>query len=213
MKQSAFMAEALEKEIAKYDDELQGALTLAYETPGDRRTPEQQKLLNEYPSVRNFSPGVLYQYNQAAADELKKIDAEIAAIQAKKPFQDFVPVLDEVPGQIPPTYLFHRGDHQQPKGQIAPGGLSVCSPPDKPLNIPPDDPTRPTSGRRLALARWLTSDANPLTARVLVNRVWLNHFGRGLVNTPADFGSLGERPSHAELLDWLAATSWPVAGG
>ena len=210
-KQAEFMAEALEKEIAKHDDELQGALKLAYETPGDRRTPAQQKLLDEYPSVRNFSPGVLYQYNQAAADELKKIDAQIVAIQAKKPFQDFVPVLDEVPGQLPPTFLFHRGDHQQPKGEIAPGGLSVCSPPDRPFAIPADDPARPTSGRRLALAQWLTSDANPLTARVLVNRVWLNHFGRGLVNTPADFGSLGERPSHPELLDWLARDF--MAGG
>ena len=203
-KQADFMAEALEKEIAKYDDELQGAMKLAYETPVDRRTAEQKKLLDAFPSVRNFSPGVLYQYNQAAADELKKIDAEIAAIAAKKPFQDFVPVLDEVPGQLSPTFLFHRGDHQQPKGEITPGGLSVCSPPDKQFSIAAKDPARPTSGRRLALAQWLTSDGNPLTARVLVNRVWLNHFGRGLVNTPADFGSLGERPSHPELLDWLA---------
>ena len=104
---------------------------------------------------------------------MKKLDAEIAAIAAKKPFQDFVPVLDEVAGQVPQTFLFHRGDHQQPKGEIAPGGLTVASPPGERLAIAPKDPARPTSGRRLALARWLTSDGNPLTARVLVNRVWL----------------------------------------
>ena len=197
------MEEALEKELEKYDDELQGALRVAYKTPGDKRTAGQKKLLDENPSA-NLSPGVLYQYNPAAAEELKKIDARIAAIQAKKPFQDFVPVLNEVPGQVPATLLFHRGDHRQPKGDIAPGGLTVCAAPGERLQIAPKDPARATSGRRLALARWLTGERNPLTARVLVNRVWMNHFGRALVNTPADFGSLGEQPSHPELLDWLA---------
>jgi hypothetical protein len=64
--------------------------------------------------------------------------------------------------------------------------------------------TIPTTGRRLAFAHWLTSGTNPLVARVLVNRIWLHHFGRGIVGTPSDFGAMGERPSHPELLDWLA---------
>jgi hypothetical protein len=71
-----------------------------------------------------------------------------------------------------------------------------------------------TTGRRLALANWLTDPRHPLTARVLVNRVWMLHFGKGIVGTPGDFGRLGERPSHPELLDWLAsefvANGWSV---
>jgi len=105
---------------------------------------------------------------------------------------------------VPVTYLFHRGDPKQPKEAIAPGGLSVLAPAGQCIELASKDPTVETSGRRLAYARWLTS-TNPLVARVLVNRVWQHHFGRGLVGTPSDLGSMGERPSHPELLDWLAS--------
>src|SRR5439155_864246 len=74
------------------------------------------------------------------------------------------------------------------------------------VDIPIDDPQVPTSGRRLAYARHLTSGNHPLLARVLVNRVWIHHFGKGIVATPGNFGFLGERPSHPELLEWLAST-------
>jgi hypothetical protein len=71
-----------------------------------------------------------------------------------------------------------------------------------PLDFPPP---RRTSMRRLTFAQWLVSPENPLTARVIVNRVWQHHFGEGLVRTPSDFGVMGEKPTHPELLDWLAA--------
>jgi cytochrome c553 len=198
-----YLEQALAKELEKYPEAEREPLRVAYKTAEKDRTPEQKKLLELHPSV-NITPGVLYQYLPEAAEDLKKYDAKIAEIGSKKPFQDFIAVLNEVPGTLPPTFLFHRGDHGQPKDQIAPGGLTICSPPGERLAIAEDDPALPTSGRRLALAKWITGPQNPLTARVLVNRVWLNHFGRGLVNSPADFGSLGEAPSHPELLDWMA---------
>ncbi len=85
-----------------------------------------------------------------------------------------------------------------------PSSLAVLATPDgtlKPFSLPAD---APESERRLALANWIASDENPLTARVLANRVWHYHFGTGLVDTPSDFGYLGGRPTHPELLDWLA---------
>src|SRR5262249_7623526 len=100
------------------------------------------------------------------------------------------------PGQ---TMRFHRGDPMQPRETIAPGALSLIGPK---LTLKADAPEQE---RRLALARWITSRDNPLTARVLVNRLWQHHFGTGLADTPSDLGKNGGRPSHPELIDWLAS--------
>ena len=198
-KQKEYIAEALAKHLEKFEPDLREKLRAAYDTPADKRTAEQKKLLADNPSV-NITPGVLYQYNQKAADDLKAMDAKIAEVRGRKPPEDFISVLTEPAGQVPVTYLFHRGDPKQPKDPIAPGGLSVLAVDE----LPPRDPGLETTGRRLAFARWLTSGDNPLVPRVLVNRVWQHHFGRGLVGTPSDFGIMGERPTHPELLDWLA---------
>ena len=100
------------------------------------------------------------------------------------------------------TRILVLGDHKRPGQPVVPGFLSILDP--NPAVIP--KPANPkTLGRRLALARWIASPDNPLTARVFVNRLWQQHFGQGLVDTPNDFGLAGSRPSHPELLDWLAA--------
>jgi mono/diheme cytochrome c family protein len=201
-KQAAAIAAALEKELLKHPEDLREKLGAAARTAEKDRTPEQQQLLKERPSV-NISPGVLYQYDQAAADELKALGEKIAAIRARKPVEDFLHVLAEPPGHLPVTRVFHRGDHRQPKGEVGPADLQVTGSEGE-TALPADDSTLPTSGRRLAWARRLTSGRHPLLGRVIVNRLWMHHFGRGIVGTPADFGRLGERPSHPELLDWLA---------
>lgn len=96
------------------------------------------------------------------------------------------------------THRLYRGDPMQPKEEVSPGGLSQLGG-DWRL------PAASDQQRRLALARWIASTQNTLAARVIVNRLWHYHFGRGIVNTPSDFGVNGARPSHAELLDWLAS--------
>jgi len=208
-----YISAALEKELEKFDEPMRSKLKTACDTPADKRTPEQNALLKENPSV-NINPGVLYQYNQKAADDLKAMDAKITEVRGRRPPEDFVSVLTEVPGQIPVTHLFHRGDFHQPGEAVPPGTLSVLNADGRPMIFPDHETGLGTSGRRLAFARWLVGESNPLTARVLVNRVWMEHFGRGLVRTPADFGVMGEKPTHPELLDWLAqefvAQGWSI---
>jgi hypothetical protein len=202
-RQKQYIEEALTKHLEKFEPELRAKLRAAYDTPSDKRTEEQTRLLADNPSV-NINAGVLYQYNQKAADDLKALDAKISEVRARKPVEDFLTVLTEPSGQLPVTYRFHRGDPKQPKEAITPGALSVLAPRDQSIAFAEKNTSLPSSGRRLAFARWLTSGTNPLVARVLVNRLWLHHFGRGLVGTPSDFGVMGERPTHPELLDWLA---------
>jgi hypothetical protein len=87
--------------------------------------------------------------------------------------------------------------------EIGPGLLSALAQPGD-YNPQPPDNGRVSTGRRLALAEWIVSDKNPMTARVTANRIWQHHFGRGIVTTANNFGKMGERPTHPELLDWLA---------
>lgn len=96
------------------------------------------------------------------------------------------------------TFRLHRGDPLQPKEEVWPGGLSELGGQWRLIDAGEQE-------RRLALARWIASTENTLAARVIVNRLWQHHFGRGLVETPSDFGINGGAPSHPELLDWLAS--------
>jgi hypothetical protein len=105
--------------------------------------------------------------------------------------------------EVPPIKLLKKGDPNRPGPVVEPGHLSAVPELDRPLAPPPKEAK--TTTRRLQLANWIADPKNPLTARVWVNRVWQHHFGAGLVRTPDNFGFTGDRPTHPELLDWLAA--------
>jgi hypothetical protein len=128
-------------------------------------------------------------------DALRKKLAEFEAIKPKPLQTGFIAT--DVGPVAPPTVIPGRDV------TVEPGYLTVLE--TQPLAVPPIESHSVSTGRRTALAKWITRPEHPLTARVMVNRIWQYHFGRGLVGTSSDYGTLGERPSHPELLDYLAS--------
>ena len=202
-KRQKFIDTAFDLEIEKHPADQRDALRTAFKTPADKQTDEQKKLVANTPSL-NINGGNLYQYNMGAADELKKDEAVVAAKRAEKNIEDFISVLKESGGTPNPTHIFHRGDHRQPLAAVKPADLTIAAPDGQRFQIEEKSATLPSSGRRLAWAKHITNGSHPLVGRVLANRIWLHHFGRGIVDTPGEFGLLGTRPTHPELLDWLA---------
>ena len=160
-------------------------------TAPEERTAKQSDLLSAY-FVKSVVGGYDFQtpkgFEHLDFDELKR---EFKALEEQFPALTQAYAVAENPDP-PETRILLRGDYRTP-------GIPVDA--ATPSALPPLPTGRPD---RLALARWLVSDKNPLTARVTVNRIWQRYFGAGLVSTPDDFGTRGERPSHPDLLDWLA---------
>jgi mono/diheme cytochrome c family protein len=135
-------------------------------------------------------------------------DAKVAALKAVK--QEQVPVdkalvVTERGPEPPETFVLFRGNphaERKPENRVEPAFPSILKAP-APVITAPAEAAR-SSGRRMALAAWIVSPDNPLTARVMANRVWQHHFGRGIVRSTSNFGMMGDPPTHPELLDWLA---------
>ena len=125
------------------------------------------------------------------------------AIQAQRPPEPKIQALWDR-GEPSPTYVYRRGDSLNPGQLVGPGVPSVLTDGKTPFVVKPPWPGAKQTGRRLALARWLTQPDHPLTARVAVNRIWKQHFGTGIAASLGNFGKAGTPPTHPELLDWLA---------
>jgi hypothetical protein len=132
----------------------------------------------------------------ATEGDIEKVLGEIEDEKPEPP-PSLYSVIDD-PKNVTPVYVLARGDYRNRGAQVHARALGVLLPDGVP-EYPEDTPTP-----RLKLADWLLAPDNPLTARVMVNRVWLGHFGRGIVATPNDFGRMGSRPSNPDLLDYLA---------
>ncbi|MCA9115813.1 MAG: DUF1553 domain-containing protein, partial [Planctomycetaceae bacterium] len=231
-KEPQFVAETRRKALEQVPANQRAAVEQAAAAATEQRTDEQRALLAQFPAVL-VTAATLEQFNPEAAAELKRLAEEAtelraskaaddlkayadkaAAIRETKPVEGFLRMLTEDPGRVPATKVFFRGDHEQPKDDVLPADLSILASAGAPIELPAKLEELPTTGRRLAYAKHLTSGQHPLFARVIVNRIWLQHFGRGLVASPADFGVLGELPTHPELLDWLATefvrSGWSV---
>ncbi|MFP6765147.1 MAG: PSD1 and planctomycete cytochrome C domain-containing protein, partial [Planctomycetaceae bacterium] len=158
----------------------------------------------------------LAQADDSRKDDLNKQISDLQDRRSKPPWDRALSVRE--PGSQPPeTRILVRGNHLTPGEAVTPAFLSVISPQAPDLTTHRRTPVpefvrllrsqgvQPTTGRRRVLAEWIASPDNPLTARVIANRLWHHHFGRGIVATPNDFGRTGRQPTHPELLDWLAS--------
>lgn len=133
----------------------------------------------------------------ATAKELDEVNAKIIHLPTIRMLHD----IDATP---PPTYVLRRGDPLNPGETVEPSAPEILSLAPKPFVAPAVAKGAKTTGRRKAFAEWLTQSGHPLTARVMVNRIWAGHFGTGIVASLDNFGKSGAAPTHPELLDWLA---------
>jgi len=182
---------------------LQADLLAMLDTPAAKRDEVQQYLAEKF--QRELRPD-----NKALAKvypELAKLES--ATEKKVKVLEEKIPAPPQIRalwdrGEPSPAYIFRRGEITNPGRLVGPGVPSVLTDGRTPLEIKPPWPGSKKTGRRLALARWLVDPRHPLTARVMVNRIWRYHFGRGIVSSLGDFGATGTPPTHPELLDYLA---------
>ncbi|NDH94494.1 MAG: DUF1549 domain-containing protein, partial [Planctomycetia bacterium] len=171
---------------------------------------EQQRLLGEAEAEVRAIEKRIKEHGEQARDELTKQDLKswkdkIAQLRRQQHAIPKALVISEHGAKAPETHLLYRGNphaETSPETRVEPAFPSVLKPPI-PQIVPPVNGR--STGRRLALARWIASPENPLTARVIANRIWQYHFGRGLVRSSSNFGFAGDPPTHPQLLDWLAA--------
>lgn len=173
-------------------------------TSDDRLDTRFRKKVPSIPAVANIPAAEL-----AQVDELRRRQSELTS-----KIENLLVAPMAYAGkfeQPEPTHRLHRGDFLSPREVVAPDGLTVFRDSLGSLKL---DPEAPEQDRRVAFAKWLADKRNPLPARVMVNRLWHYTFGTGIVATPSDFGIMGFRPTHPELLDWLAAefirSGWSV---
>lgn len=173
--------------------------------PDQRKSegPERRKLLKE--KLADFLEGGDLEQYTALSAQRQRLEAQMRALPDRTMAMSVAQCLPEPPE----TFVLMRGSPHAPGDKVEPHFPSLFEP--EPAVFPEDAPGSHSSGRRLTLAKWIASPENRLTSRVMANRIWQHHFGRGIVRSPNNFGQLGIPPTHPELLSWLAQTF--VEGG
>lgn len=191
----------LEERMADLADELKDAIRVAWHKPQGERTEAEQALLVEHKCDFSKADHLRFLPNRDTEErERVQLVEQAKEIRGRQLVRQIM-TATEIRDHVPATHRLHRGDHRQPREVVAPGDLTIF---EQAPAISPADPDQYSSGRRLAYARWLTSGRHPMATRILVNRFWFHHMGKGLATPLADFGLRTARPKHAELLDWLA---------
>jgi hypothetical protein len=204
-KAQALREKLTEERLAKLPESVGEDLRKALAAPEEKRNSLEKYLVEKFSSLFKIEIKDLTKRYPEFGEEAGKLQEAIGEAKKKLKPRPKIRALFDVGGEPPPAYVFRRGDYRNIGPRVEPGVPSVFSKDGlEPYKVAKPPWTTDTSGRRLALAKWLTQPRHSLTARVMINRIWQYHFGTGLVNTPANFGKIGSRPSHPELLDWLS---------
>jgi hypothetical protein len=192
-----------QERLSRFPAEIQDALTMDPE----KRTPYQwQMALKAVPQVTFTEAELAARLKGDSKAKYQALEAELKQFAHLKPSDlPLAQTMSDFGVAAPPTHVLSGGAYDAKLEEVRPGFLSILESGDA-IYTPVPLAEGISSGRRSALAKWLTDARNPLTARVIVNRVWHWHFGRGIAGSPSDFGVMGERPTHRELLDYLAAS-------
>jgi hypothetical protein len=195
------------EKIAKLPPDTQAAVNV---DPEKRNSQQQALAMESEKAVRVSDEEIRSKLSQADAERIHGIEKRLLTMFAGYTAPPMSPGVIDVGREAPRTYVALRGNPDARGEEVKPGFLTVLGGGE--IAEPPIEVK--TTGRRKALALWIASPENPLFARVMANRIWQFHFGAGLLTTPSDFGTRAGKPSHPELLDWLAtefvAGHWSV---
>jgi hypothetical protein len=197
--------------VAEAVSRLPEYMQIAWNTPPEKRTPGQK--LNVQQIKKTLEDDTLSQKltekdivaRMSAEDKTKHdgLKAQLRELDKQKPKPyPTARAIGEAGPTAQPSYFLHRGSFDTKGSLMTPGVLTVAC--DNEYQFPAPPAQAKSSYRRCGFAEWLVAPNNPLTSRVMVNRLWQHHFSEGLVRTPSNFGKMGEAPTHPELLDWLA---------
>ncbi len=166
---------------------------------------EAAKKLKTRPDLQKLNDDELAKRFPAFAAQREETKKKVAVREKDRPPPlEQLAVFVETDPNPPPHHVMKRGQHNAPGAEVGPGVPAAFCTATNVYRLEPRPPGRVSSGRRTAFAKWVTAPENPLFARVMVNRIWQHHFGTGLVSTPDNLGRSGARPTHPELLDYLA---------
>jgi len=199
-----YRARLLSERLSSLPQSVQDDLRVVTDTPKEKRSEFQKYLAERFQDTIEITPEELIKKYAEFKPEVERLKKAIEEVKDKMLPTPQIRALFDMGGEPSANYLLRRGEVATPGEQVKPGVPSVLRKGLADYKVMPPWPGSDSSGRRLALARWLVQPNHPLTSRVMVNRIWMHHFGKGLVSTPANFGRTGAAPSHPELLDWLA---------
>ena len=193
----------LELRLGKLPKAIRADVRAALQEAPDKRSEVQRYLAEKFGSLAQVADAELRKLDSEYAKSVSATATRVKQLEGRKRTQPFIRALWDR-GAPSPTYVLIRGNYLTPGRKVEPGVPEVLAPRGFELDVRPPFEGASSTGRRLAFGRWLTSREHPLTARIIVNRIWKHYFGRGLVGTLDNFGETGERPTHPALLDWLA---------